>query len=99
MSSAIDFLELLGQDAALRYATGDALSQAVAARVSDPALQAAILHGGQQRLETALGAATNVCCGVAPAKDDDEEYEEDEDFDEDEDDEIHFTGQDRAAHH
>jgi hypothetical protein len=92
--NVIDFLERFGQDASLRYATGDVVAEALRQAGIEPALQAAILAKDQRTLEALLGSDTNVCCLIH--KDDEEEEEEtdedeedddedDEDFDEDED--------------
>ena len=92
MSNVIDFLERMGQDAQLRYATIAEVEQALAGAQIDPALRAAILGADQLQLEALLGAATNVCCMVHPTEeeddeeDDDEDEDDDEEFDEDDDD-------------
>lgn len=93
MLNVIDFLERFGQDAGLRYATSDAVAEALRQAGIESALQAAILAKDQRTLEALLGSDTNVCCLIH--KDDEEEEEEsdedeeddedDEDFDEDED--------------
>lgn len=80
MTNVIDFLENLGQDARLRYATSEELEQALSGMQIDPAVRAALLGEDQRQLEALLGAATNVCCMVhAPDDDDDEDEEDDED--------------------
>jgi len=74
MSNVIGFLERMGQDAQLRYATSNEVERALRQAEIDPALQAAILGGDQHRMEVLLGAKTNVCCMVhAPENDDDAE--------------------------
>ena len=92
MLNVIDFLERFGQDAGLRYASGDVVAEALQQAGIEPALQAAILAKDQRALQALLGSDTNVCCLIH--KDDEEEEEEtdedeedDEDEDEDEDDE------------
>ncbi len=89
MSNVIDFLERFGQNASLRYATSDAVAEALKKAGIDPALQAAILDKDQHKLEAFLGANTNVCCMVH-SPDDDEEEEEDEDEDEEDDEDEDF---------
>jgi hypothetical protein len=85
MSNVIDFLERLGTDAHLRNASDVELEQALVNAQIDPAVREAILAGDQRRLESLLGATTNVCCVVyAPIReDDDEESEEPPQQDED----------------
>jgi hypothetical protein len=77
MSNAIEFLERLGSDARLRYASATALEQALAESNLDPQVRAAILSGDRQRLEHTLGAAANICCAIyAPAREDDDRESE-----------------------
>jgi hypothetical protein len=85
VSNVIDFLQRLGQDADLRPAPRAALELALAQADIDPALREALLGADQRKLESLLGAETNVCTMVSPGKK--EEKEEDEEEDEDEDDE------------
>ena len=85
MLNVIDFLERFGQDAGLRYATGDVVAEALQQAGIDPAVRVAIVAKDQAALERLLGADTNVCCMIN--KPDDEEEEEEDDEDEDEDDE------------
>jgi hypothetical protein len=93
VSNVIDFLQRLGQDADLRHAPRTALEQALAEAGIDPALREALLGADQRKLESLLGADTNVCAMISPGKkeeeeedEDDLEDDEDEDEDEDEDD-------------
>ena len=74
MSDVIDFLEKLGQDSALRHASGAVLDRALhEARVS-PELRVALATRDRRSLEALLGANTNVCCIVfAPKPEEDEE--------------------------
>jgi hypothetical protein len=76
MSNVIGFLETMGQDAALRHATQNDVELALTRAQIDPELQAAILGKDQAQIEALLGASTNVCCAIAPGKDDEEEDEE-----------------------
>jgi hypothetical protein len=64
MSNIIEFLGQMGQDARLRYATGNELEQALTRAQIEPALRAAVLAGDRRRLEVLLGAAGNRFCGV-----------------------------------
>jgi len=95
--NVIDFLERFGQDAGLRYASGDVVAEALQQAGIEPALQAAILAKDQRTLQALLGSDTNVCCLIhkddeeeeeetdEDEEDDEDEDEDDEDFDEDED--------------
>jgi len=86
VSNVIDILERLGRNALLRHAAPSELERALADTPLEPALRAAILGGDQESLERLLGANSNVCCLVAPGREDEEEGEtEDDDLDEDED--------------
>jgi hypothetical protein len=87
MGNVIDFLERLGSDARLRYASGAEVEQALELAQIDSAARAAILAGQRSELEALLGAQANVCCLVRPGDEDDEEEddEEDDDADEEED--------------
>lgn len=87
MSAVINLLERLGEDATLR---GVDLDQAVTGAAQlDPAVKEAIRSGDQRMLEKLLGVQTNVCCGLHPAKEDEEDDGEeplDDDGDDDSDD-------------
>jgi hypothetical protein len=87
VSNVIDFLQRLGQDADLRHAPRTELELALAEAGIDPALRDALLGADQRKLENLLGADTNVCCMVAPAKKEEDEEDEDEDDLEDDEDE------------
>lgn len=67
MSNIIDFLETVGQDASLRYASAKAVQRVLADMQVDPEVREAILAKDQQRL-TALVGAQNVCCLLIPAQ-------------------------------
>jgi hypothetical protein len=86
VSNVIDFLQRLGQDADLRHAPRIALELALAEADIDPALREALLGTDQRKLESLLGADTNLCAMISPGQKEESE-EEDEDEDEDEDDE------------
>jgi len=86
MTTIVDFLERVGKDPELRHATAAELDQALTGIGIDPELRAAIAHGDQARLESLLGAATNVCCGLhTPDDEDEEDAEEDDDEEQNED--------------
>lgn len=88
MSNVIDFLEHMGQDAQLRYATTAELEEALKGVGIEPALRSAVLSDESLRLEALLGATPIVCSMVRPSEDDpedDEDFDEDDDEDEDED--------------
>ena len=87
MSNVIDFLQKLGQDADLRHAPRTALEVALAEANIDSALREALLGADQRKLETLLGADTNVCAMISPGKKEDDEEEDEDDFEDDEDDE------------
>ena len=74
MSNVIDFLERMGQDAQLRHASRSEVELVLKDAQIDPELQAAILAKDRATLETLLGHV-NVCCMLAPAKEDEEEEE------------------------
>jgi hypothetical protein len=86
VSNVIDFLERLGRNARLRDAEPVELEQAMSDAQLEPTVRTAILDGDQETLERLLGANRNVCCLVAPAREDEEEEEETEDDDLDDDD-------------
>ena len=77
MSNVIDFLQRLGQDAELRHAPRTALERALAEAGIDPALREALLGADQRKLESLLGADTNVCAMISPGKKEEEECESD----------------------
>ncbi len=85
MSNVIDFLQRLGQDADLRHAPRTALELALAEAGIDPALREALLGANQRKLESLLGADTNVCAMISPGKKEDDEEEDEDDFEDDED--------------
>src|SRR5438105_4395236 len=73
MSNFMEFLEQMGQDAQLRYATKDELEQALIRAQIEPAVRAAVLAGDRGRLEVLLGATGNTFCGIyTPDNDDDD---------------------------
>ena len=91
MGNVIDFLERLGSDARLRYASGSEVEQALELAQIDAAARAAILAGQRSELEALLGAQANVCCLVRPGDEDDEDDDDEDDEDDDgdeEDDEL-----------
>ena len=72
MSNFMEFLEQMGQDAQLRYATSDELEQALTRAQIEPAVQAAVLAGDRRRLEALLGATPNTFCAVMVPDEDEE---------------------------
>jgi hypothetical protein len=82
MSKMIEFLEAMGSDAQLRHADSAGLARAMDLAEVDAGLRAAILAGDQARLEQLLGARTNVVCGFAPARDDEDQEKAPADDDE-----------------
>jgi hypothetical protein len=79
----IDFLEQLGQDAELRYATREQLEAALIKAGIEPALRTALLRKDQRLLEALLDANANVCCMVARPMREDEDDADDADADTD----------------
>jgi hypothetical protein len=74
MSDVIDFIERLGQDSTLRYASRPVLDRVFNEAQVGPELRAALVSRDQQLLESLLGADTNVCCIVeAPLTEEDED--------------------------
>src|SRR5882724_4305221 len=90
VSNVIDFLQRLGQDAELRHAPRTALERALTEADIDPALREALLGADQRKLESLLGADTNVCAMISPGKKEEESEDDDED-DEDEEEENSLT--------
>jgi hypothetical protein len=85
VSQVIEFLERLGQDARLRHASIDEVSQALAqAGIEGPA-RALILSGDRPALESLLDAKPNVFCGVLVPEEVEEEKEDEKEDDEHED--------------
>ncbi len=66
MSNIVDFLENVGQNASLRYASAGELQHMLADIQVDPEVRDAVLAKDQARL-TALAGAKNVCCMLVPA--------------------------------
>lgn len=80
MSDVIDFLERLGRDSSLRYATGARLDRAMTEARISPELWAALANYDQRLTERLLNTQSNVCCMVlAPESEEDEEPTEEED--------------------
>jgi hypothetical protein len=77
MSNVVEFLERMGQDAQLRYASGTELEQAMTQARIEPAVRAALLADDPRRLEALLGAASNVCCAIQAPEEEDEPAEDD----------------------
>jgi hypothetical protein len=84
MSNVLNFLECLGGDAELRNAEENDLKQALAKSDIAPAIGDAILSRDRAKLEELLSGKTNVCCGVFPGKEDEDESEEEPSKDDEE---------------
>jgi hypothetical protein len=81
MSNVIDFLEQMGRDAHLRHATGLDLEAALARAGIEPRVQAAIMGGDSQLLESLLGATHTICCMVnVPDEEEEAPAEREEEF-------------------
>lgn len=78
VSNVVSFLERAGQDAQLRYASAEQLTDALASAHIEPQAQAAILGADARLLESVLGATPNVCCVVQAPQDDEPEPADDE---------------------
>ncbi len=61
MSDLIDFLERMGSDSQLRFATEPGLEEALTRAGIAPAARSAVLTGDQLRLESLIGVRHNVC--------------------------------------
>ena len=72
MLDGIDFLENLGQDAQLRYASQDEVEFALSKAVVEPAMRVAILAKNGPGLQALLGQEP-FCCLINPAKPSDEQ--------------------------
>jgi hypothetical protein len=74
MSDVIDFIERLGQDSTLRYASRQVVDRALSEAQVSPAMRIALASRNQGLLEGLLGATTNVCCLIeAPLTEEDED--------------------------
>ncbi|AGG89545.1 MULTISPECIES: hypothetical protein [Rhodanobacter] len=67
MSNIIDFLENVGQNASLRYASAGDMQRMLVHSQLDQDIKEAVLAKDQERL-TALVGAQNVCCLLVPAQ-------------------------------
>lgn len=74
MSSVIDFLERMGQDARLRRASPGEVELALDGEHLEPRAREAILSGDQSALGELLGRDT-LCCMLIPAEEEDGEKE------------------------
>lgn len=73
MSNVIDFLERLGADSALRYATQAQLDRAMYEARMGTEERAALISGDPRSLESLLGASDQVCLIWLPQRQDDRE--------------------------
>lgn len=67
MSNIIDFLETIGQDASLRYASSGEMQHMLADSQVDQDVMEAVLAKDQRRLSELL-RAKNTCCVLMPAR-------------------------------
>ncbi len=67
MSNIIDFLETIGQDASLRYASTGEMKHMLADSQVDQDVMEAVLAKDQQRLSELL-KAKNTCCVLMPSR-------------------------------
>ena len=76
MPDVIDFLERMGQDAALRHAPEAELERAMRDAQMSPRARAALMSGSRAAIEAIVGAQGNVCCVVhAPLPEREDESE------------------------
>lgn len=64
MRDVIDFLERMGQDAALRHASEAVLEQAMREAQMSSRARAALISGNRAAIQAVAGAESNVCCAV-----------------------------------
>ena len=84
MADTIELLEAIGQNAALRYASADELSQVLEGAQASAGLTVAVASGDCTMLFAELGPKPMNAPQIsqAPAREDDEPEEEDENIDE-----------------
>jgi hypothetical protein len=86
MTNVVDFLDRIGRDVELRYATAEEIDRVLAQEQVPPAVRGALLDDGAQ-LEALLGATPSICCLVrTPEEPEEKEEEDDTDEPEEEDD-------------
>lgn len=73
MADVIDFLERMGQDAALRHAPAAVLEQAMRDAQMSPRARAALASGSRTEIQAVLGAQSSVCCMVFAPEQESEE--------------------------
>lgn len=83
MFDVIDFLESVGRDAQLRYASSEEVVALLAGRQADLKFSNAILAQDTQGLGAMLGKGS-FCCYVNPAREDEDEDEKDDEGKDDE---------------
>jgi hypothetical protein len=83
MTNVVDFLDRVGRDVELRYATAEEIERVLAQAQIGPAVRDALLGDGAQ-LEALLGAQPNICCMVHQPEEQPEEEEEEDDTDDEE---------------
>ncbi len=82
MSSVIDFLEKMGKDAQLRYASQNELALALEEARIEASLGAAIIAKSTSELYALLHQGPLFCVQSAPGKEEEDEEEEGEEDDE-----------------
>ena len=74
MADVIDFLERMGQDAALRHAPEAVLEEAMRDAQMGSRERAALMSGNREAIQSVAGAQANICCMInAPLPEGDEE--------------------------
>jgi hypothetical protein len=86
MPSVIEFLETMGRDPELRYATADQLEEALTSASIEPSVRTALVSGDARRLETLLGATAAICCMIRTPDEEEEEPQEEDDGEQPEED-------------
>src|SRR5690242_3221787 len=64
MADVIDFLERMGQDAALRHAPEAVLEQAMRDAQMSARARAALMSGTRAAIQAVVGAENSVCCMI-----------------------------------
>lgn len=95
MSNVIKFLEKLGQDAPYAQTPSSAIDLAAQNATIDPEIVEILKAGDRTRLLAVLGAQSNVCCMILPAKQDDDDKDDEPKEDEDDDKDSAVKGSSR----
>ncbi|MCO7226885.1 hypothetical protein [Pleionea sp. CnH1-48] len=78
MSQVIKFLEKLGQDATLRHASKEQLSEEINQLDVNDELRDALQNNDAEALKKLLGSRPDVICFIAPAEDEPEKEGDDQ---------------------